>query len=537
MALCVGPCLPARSSGASRNGARSSRRRAAGLWRGAHDAQAGTPNGIAVSTDGSGQYSIQGLAAARYFVQVRPPFPNPQHYTGMTYAGIPSNDLCGARGTEVAVGSGTTSGIDFSIAVGASIQGNVTRVGTGEASVDSIISAYDLRGCEMGAVAPEANGAFEFPGLPIGKYYLATRSSTRADQLYPNLPCVNLGCDIFAGTPVDTGALVNFVLDAGSSIAGTILGPGASPLPGVQVEAWKGTSRVSSIVSPDGHFSLSGFSPGAGYRILARKVGFVTEVYPNAPCPGGGCNVGSAGTGIDLPAPGTALRGSIFSSPRPFDSGIAFSRLRRRGASLRQYRPRGPGVGQRELQRARSSGRQLRGSRGDGRGAYRAVQQSPVPGEPGVSRRLGHGERGRPHRNQLLTHRSDSSPRDGAQRGRRSDRRRSDRDSRCGWHRDERSGEFRGRILDHFDGGSAFRHLLRAHATAPPHSSIHRQALERPAVRCNLYSDQAARWWCRCRSTHRRSTSCCHSPASTSSPSRPAVFRLAKRADESRPVF
>ncbi|MEO8505475.1 MAG: carboxypeptidase-like regulatory domain-containing protein [Acidobacteriota bacterium] len=274
----------------------------------AYSSQLGNPLASAV-TNVSGQYSILGLPSGNYFLQTRPPFPNPQHYTGMTYANIPSNDLCGARGTEVAVGTGTTAAIDFSVSVGASIQGDVTRSGTGEASVDSAVAAYDLRGCDMGSVAPEANGAFEFPGLPPGKYYLATRSSTRADQLYPGLPCTNLSCDIFSGTPVATGAVVNFVLSAGSSIAGTVLGPGAAPLPGAQVEVWKATDKVTSLFSPDGHFSVMGLSPGIGYRILAKKVGFVTEVYPNAPCPAGGCNVGSAGTGIDLPAPGTAIAG------------------------------------------------------------------------------------------------------------------------------------------------------------------------------------------------------------------------------------
>jgi hypothetical protein len=277
----------------------------------AYSSTVGNPLG-AVRTGLDGTYLLATLAAGSYFVQVEPPFPNPQRYTGMTYTGIVSNTICGARGTEVLVGRGITSGIDFAIPVGATIRGRVTEAGSGAPVASAAVSAFDMRGCDLGTFGVDAAGAYELTGLPPGRYYLlAATNGERAATLFPAIPCWRAQCDIFQGTLVSTGSTsADFVLPAGCSIAGTITSSGGAPVNVAEVQIWKDAQRVGTLFSDvNGRYAAAGLAAGTGYRVLAKKPGLVAEVHPNAACPNGTCNVSGTGTAFDLPAPGSAVTG------------------------------------------------------------------------------------------------------------------------------------------------------------------------------------------------------------------------------------
>jgi hypothetical protein len=273
--------------------------------------------GMQVATTATGvhgTYQIGGLAPGNYFVRVSPPVPNPQHYVGAIYAGITnaSDSECAAQGTEVVVGSGTTGGIDFELTVGAAITGVVTQAGSGlPVPMPVAVAAVDHRGCFAGADLIDETGAYQLLELAPGPYYLFTVSfEQRVDLLYPSVPCVaGRWCNVFDGTPVSTGSTANFVLQAGSSISGTITRTGSDPV-AAEVQIWKGSKRVAEVLaSSNGQYTANGLPPGTGYRVLAKAQGLVAEVYPDSPCPNAACNVAGVGTAFDVPAPGTAVTG------------------------------------------------------------------------------------------------------------------------------------------------------------------------------------------------------------------------------------
>jgi hypothetical protein len=277
-----------------------------------YSARVGNPLGALV-TDAAGDYSFQGLSPGTYFVHAFPPASNPQRLTGELYAEVPSNDLCGARGTEVPVGTGTTTGIDFTLQVGATITGTLTSATNGS-PIGGTVYAVDLRGCGAGGFPADSAGAYEVHSVPPGRYYLTGLAPfdglDRADVLHPALPCAQGQCNVFAGTPVATGSTVHLTLPDGVGVSGRIDGPDDLPLSGVEVSLWRNGERLAwRFTHTDGLYQFTGVSAASGYRIVAKKQGFVTEVWPNTPCPNVSCNVGSAGTAVDLPTPGTAAVG------------------------------------------------------------------------------------------------------------------------------------------------------------------------------------------------------------------------------------
>lgn len=275
-----------------------------------------TGNGAGVNavSAANGSYTIVDVPPGTYWVHAQMTFGNPAGYLGQTYAGISCTTNCDGRaGTEVAVADVTTPGIDFDIKVGGTIQGTVTAAGTG-IGLSVSVQAFDLRKRYMGSTYSEAsNGSYTITGLPPGEYYVQTYSAgSRADQLHPGLPCGNNQCDTFAGTPLPTGATgVNFVLAAGSSIAGTIRRVDATGIFEAQVEVWKGTERfgIDFYTEADGDYVVAGLPVGTGYRVFVKKTGFVSEVYPDAPCPGGICGFATAGDPIDIATAGQAIVG------------------------------------------------------------------------------------------------------------------------------------------------------------------------------------------------------------------------------------
>lgn len=272
----------------------------------------GTPAGINAVSAADGTYTIIDVPPGNFWVRAQFAFGNPDGYLGQTYAGISCTTNCDGRaGTEVAVGYVATPGIDFDIKVGGAIQGTVTAAGTGT-GLSVSVQAFDRRRRFMGSQYSSAvNGSYTITGLPPGEYYVQTYSAgSRADQLHPGLPCGNNQCDTFEGTPVPTGTTgVNFILAAGSSIAGTITRVDATGIFEAQVEVWKGTERfgIDFSTEADGDYWVGGLPVGAGYRVFVKKTGVVSEVYPNAPCPGGRCDFATAGDPIDIVTAGQAI--------------------------------------------------------------------------------------------------------------------------------------------------------------------------------------------------------------------------------------
>src|SRR5439155_14012622 len=74
---------------------------------------------------------------------------------------------------------------------------------------------------------------------------------------------------------------VNLVLAQGAAIAGTIAGPGGTPLSGVQVSTNAGgTTGDSTVTDANGAYQLAGL-PAGTYQIVAQADGFGEGDLPN----------------------------------------------------------------------------------------------------------------------------------------------------------------------------------------------------------------------------------------------------------------
>lgn len=279
-------------------------------------------------TNDQGAYLVDtGPQAALFSVWALPVSGSP--LVGELYYEIPCpGGACSPMGTEVwAPAVGTTSGIDFDLVTGGTIQGAVTSTLDG-APLEVNVAAYDQNGRSVSsAQSSPSTGAYVVRGLAPGSYFVRTNSfGDHADELHPNQPCME-SCDVFQGIPILVGAGgtttgVDFALGPAGAIAGTI-SDGSGPLANAAVEVY----RLGRIVGRDftgsnGAYQIAGLHSGV-YHVLARKSGRVTEVYPNAPCPGTGCDTSSSGsgvvvtaslltTGIDIQlAPGFSISGTL----------------------------------------------------------------------------------------------------------------------------------------------------------------------------------------------------------------------------------
>jgi hypothetical protein len=308
------------------------------------------PTGGAVLTDGSGHYSLPGLAAGTYFVKLNftglwsTSQPDPNGLVGELYSKIPCplNGCTESAGTEVAVPASGSVTIDFDLRPGSRIQGTITASGGGPlAGID--VRASDLRGRLVAVTSTDGSGSYTLQGIPAGSYYINTYSfGARADRVYAGFECANGLCDPTSGAPVAVGAGatrtgVNFVLPLAAAISGTIRnggGPTVEPLvAGATVEAWldgKLSARVFAT-GADGTYLLPGLTESSQYHVLAKKPGLVTSVHngasPATPCPASGCDIAFAGipvavfagattAGIDVELlPGFSISGSFGPSP------------------------------------------------------------------------------------------------------------------------------------------------------------------------------------------------------------------------------
>ena len=154
------------------------------------------------STDGTGQYTLGGLPTGTYFART---FASSAGYINELYNDLPCFPSCDVTtGTPIAVTTGaTTSGVDFALALGGTINGTVTDTGgTGVSGVFACI--YDASGSQVNCDGTDGAGQYTAGGLPTGTYFTRTLAASFAgyiDELYDDLPCFTF-CDVTTGTPI-----------------------------------------------------------------------------------------------------------------------------------------------------------------------------------------------------------------------------------------------------------------------------------------------------------------------------------------------
>ncbi len=242
-------------------------------------------------TDAAGNYiSGTGLPTGTYYVTTF----NSSGYIDELYDNIICVNCSSTSGTPIAVTTGaTTSGINFALDVGGMISGTVTDERTGAPIADRTVNIFDSGGTIIDSGRTDDSGNYtNSRGLPAGSYYVQTfLGGGYINEIYDNIPCPTLQCNVTTGTPVQVtpGATtkgIDFAL-TGSVITGRVTDAATKmPLANVEIHFFDSNETFGDIVITDssGNYTTTSLPPGSYYVFTTSELGYVDEVYNNIYC-------------------------------------------------------------------------------------------------------------------------------------------------------------------------------------------------------------------------------------------------------------
>jgi hypothetical protein len=240
-------------------------------------------------TDAAGNYLISNLAPGFYFVKVTVA---PGHVIEMH-----NNITCIAEdcpifaATPVTVSANATTNVNFSLAREGTITGTVRGVG-GPLS-DRIVNIYNASTSFVTSAATDNSGVYVARGLTTGTYFAKTApkptyaTSSVINELYGGVVCTDTApardCRIASSAPISVTAGsattgIDFDLDPGATISGTVTSTAGTPLAGVPISVYAGDVVVNGTnVATDlsGNYTITSVPPGR-YRVRTD----VTSVPP-----------------------------------------------------------------------------------------------------------------------------------------------------------------------------------------------------------------------------------------------------------------
>jgi hypothetical protein len=264
----------------------------AGQW---IDLYNGSGNSVAsAAADSNGVYLIPGIPAGTYFLQSN----SDLGYLRQLYNGILCSGCTVTSGTPVTVTAGaTTSGIDFSIGKAGTISGVVTGTG-GVPLVGVFLNIHNSPFTTSSNQQTKAGGVYTFGGLTPGDYVVSTSVSGYVNQMYNGINCA-IVCPP-TGTPIhvdyDATIPINFALDTGGGISGTVTGNNGLPVSGRQIVLYNPTGDFTSTTTDvTGKYTFGGLATGIYFALSGA------QAYNGIAC--NSCNVVNFGTPISVTAP------------------------------------------------------------------------------------------------------------------------------------------------------------------------------------------------------------------------------------------
>ena len=116
----------------------------------------------------SGVYTTTGLPAGTYYVRTA----NTRTYISQLWQGktCPQSGCMVTSGTPVVVNGATVSGIDFALATGGQISGNVKDASTASNLQNVAVQIFSSAGVNLGSVNTDSSGNYTTSGLQAGTY-------------------------------------------------------------------------------------------------------------------------------------------------------------------------------------------------------------------------------------------------------------------------------------------------------------------------------------------------------------------------------
>lgn len=291
------------------------------------DAASGHPlRGVTVwALDANGAFVAPGVSAADGSYTVRPASPgayylitsNDQGYFEQGYNNHSCVSNCGPAGGNnlVTVAAGVpTTGIDFALDKGAGLSGIVTN-GSGNPIPYVVVDVFDAAGRYMTSATTAPDGRYSTTGLPaVGPTSYYARTNNRQgyiDQMYNGGSCAGGMCGVTSGAPITlsgtaTTASIDFVLEPGGQITGTVTNAAATQNPSVQgvtVQIFDAAGALVTETSTgsDGTFATTGLPGGTYFARTMNAQGLKDQLYSAQLCAAGQCDV-TLGSGIVVSA-------------------------------------------------------------------------------------------------------------------------------------------------------------------------------------------------------------------------------------------
>ena len=273
-------------------------------------------------TDAEGEYAIEGLPAASYYVRFSPGYSSPG-YLRQYYDGKGSR----AEATPVQVIAGSTAGgVDAAMEEGGRIVGTVTDAFSHEPAhpIQACAFAVGGSGEEEHCDVTDVTGAYEIRGLASGSYRVRFSPSAGynpepdpIDYAYATQYYDGKGsegeADAVTVTAPATTADIDAAMEEGGRIEGTVIGfDGAEPLDEVQACAFSvaaGEYERCDSTGKSGEYTIEGLSPGEyevsfqAFSFPEEQTNFLRRYYDEADSPAGATPVsvstGATQSGID----------------------------------------------------------------------------------------------------------------------------------------------------------------------------------------------------------------------------------------------
>ena len=162
-------------------------------------------------------------------------------------------------GTAVnVVGTATHAGVDFNLPAGLGISGTITDKVTGQPLTNAQVNIYNAAGAWVAYGFADGLGNWtSLSGLPANSTYfvkagLPSPTNPYVSKLYNDITCPS--CDPLTGTPValTTSSVgnVNFALEKGSVIGGTVTDTNAQPISGAIVRVFDARANWPRPAAP-----------------------------------------------------------------------------------------------------------------------------------------------------------------------------------------------------------------------------------------------------------------------------------------------
>ncbi len=232
-------------------------------------------------TDSAGKYLVRGLPAGNFRVRTNAEGTN---FINKYFENTTDFDLAGP--VKVTVGQ-ETADINFALEIGGSVSGTVQDANNQPIAGVNVDAEDFNKRFHVNGARTDSKGNYTITGLPTDEYRIRThaKDTNFINEFFDNVVNDDLALPVKVTAPAETSD-INFVLDSGGSISGTVLGPDNKPVIGINVNAedFDGNFHVNNAqTGADGKFSITGL-PSGKYRVGVDtfETEFVPQFFNNA---------------------------------------------------------------------------------------------------------------------------------------------------------------------------------------------------------------------------------------------------------------